>query len=184
MFTNKLSFIYLLCLLSLPVFGQPVNWGQFEYDFDNEKPWLELQTQMPGYPKNDDLLAFMVSPVNTNKFYIDAKSINVGSDGVVRYTLVIKTAGGAVNVSFEGIRCDKRMVKQYAYAGTNGVWSKVRDPKWSDIVFKEYNRQHHVLYDDFFCPRNIIIKTADEAVNALKYHGMHPRASMDPSAAY
>ena len=184
MFTNKAGFIYLLCFLCGPVFGQSANWGQFEYDFDNEKPWLELQAQLPSYPQNDNLLAFSVSPVNTNKFFIDAKSINVGADGVVRYTLVIKAAGGAVNTTFEGIRCDKRMVKQYAYAGTNGVWVKARDPKWNDIVFKEYNRQHHVLYDDFFCPRNIIISTAGEAIHALKYHGMHPRASMDPSAAY
>lgn len=153
-----------------------VNWGQFEHDFDNEKPWLELQTQLPSYPRNENLLAFFVNATNDNRFFVDAKSINVGTDGVIRYTLVIKASGGAVNVAFEGIRCDKRMVKKYAYAGTDGAWAKTRDPKWNDIVYKDYNRQHHVLYDDFFCPRDIIIAKPEEAISAFKYRGIHPRA--------
>lgn len=181
---SKLRLVCLLCLLSWPVLGQSVNWGQFESGFDNEKPWLELQTQLPSYPLNKNLLEFEASSVNANKFFIDAKSVNIGADGVVRYTLVIKTAGGAVNITYEGIRCDKRMVKRYAYAGADGVWVKARDPSWSDIVLKEYNRHHQVLYDDFFCPRDIIINTAGEAINALKYHGRHSSTYTDPSAAY
>lgn len=160
------------------------NWGQFDFDFDSEKTWTELQTQLPKYPRDEDLVEFSVSPTNANKFFIDEKSISVGPDGVVRYTLVVKAPGGAVNISFEGIRCEKRTVRTYALGKTNGTWSKARDAQWRDIVFKDYNRQHHVLYDDFFCPRNIMISQPQEAITALKYHGMHPRAATDPSASF
>ena len=88
---------------------------------------------------------------NSNRFYIDAPSLTVGSDGVVRYILLIRAGGGASNVSFEGIRCETREQKLYAVGRSDGKWTRARDPAWRDIEYKDLNRHHGVLFAEFFC---------------------------------
>lgn len=168
----------LLLLLSLPLFASPAalaGWGDFEFEFDNEKPWVELQARLPAYPKLDAALPFFVSSATDNKFFIDPPSISVGEDNVVRYTLIVKSPEGAVNITFEGIRCATEEKKIYAFGHPDGKWSRNRYAKWSQIRYQDRNRQHHVLYDDFFCPGGIIAKDANEIVSALR-RGVHPRA--------
>lgn len=159
--------LLLLLLLAFPL-AAAAAWGDFEYEFDNEKPWAELQAQLPAYPKDGNLLPFYVSATTDNRFFIDAPSINVGEDGVVRYTLIIKSLSGALNITFEGIRCNVEENKIYAFARDDKTWSKARNAQWKPILYKERNRQHHVLYDDFFCPGGRIINTPQEAINTLK----------------
>ncbi len=164
---------FLFLLFAFPI-AAAAAWGDFDYEFDNEKPWTELQAQLPPYPKDGNLLPFYVSAATDNRFFIDAPSISVGEDGVVRYTLVAKSANGAVNISFEGIRCNAEENKVYAFARDDKTWSKARDARWKPILYQDRNRQQHVLYDDFFCPRGIIAGTPQEAINALK-QGFNPR---------
>lgn len=167
----------LLCLLPFAAHGADWNktdWGKFEYDFE-EKPWAEMEAQLPPAPKAENLLPFFVSATTENRFFVDGASITAGGDGVVRYTLVIKSAGGATNVSYEGMRCSSGEIKRYAFGHADGGWGKARNPKWEEIRYKDLNRHHHVLHDDFFCPRGMAVRTATEAVNALK-RGEHPGA--------
>src|SRR4051812_48213652 len=63
--------------------------SRFEEDFDNEnKPWQEIAIQLPAAPMAENLLPFYVSATATQSFAIDAKSLTVGADGVIRYTLL------------------------------------------------------------------------------------------------
>src|SRR5690606_24875279 len=63
--------------------------SNFEEDFDDPyKPWQEVAVQIPAPPKDQDLLPFEVSETASHRFTIDANSLTVGADGVVRYTLV------------------------------------------------------------------------------------------------
>lgn len=168
--------IIVLLLLALPLTASAQwgkEWGKFEYDFDDEKPWAEVEAQLPPYPKQENLLPFFVSATTVNKFFVDAASISAGEDGVVRYSLVIKSPAGAENVSFEGVRCASRERKLYAFGRKEGAWSKARLAKWEPINYKERNRQHHMLYDDFFCPDGIIVKNPQEAIDLLK-NGYRP----------
>ena len=167
------SRLVLLCLIHAPAFA---GWGEFDYDFDADiKPWKEIQAQLPAYPKLEESIPFSVSAASDNEFFIDPKSVNVGDDDIVRYTLIIKSVSGVLNVSFEGIRCGTREKKLYAFGRTDGTWSRNKHAKWEAITYKDVNRQHHMLYDDFFCPNYIIAKDTGEALDALK-RGMHPRA--------
>lgn len=154
-----------LCLFPLSAYPE---WGRFEGDFDNEKAWVELEAQLPAYPKQENWLPFFVSAASDNQFFVDAASLNVGDDGVVRYTLVVKSGAGAVNVSFEGMRCNTRERKLYAFGRADGTWAKARSSKWEPIRYQDRNRQHHMLYDDFFCPRGIVVASPEVAVAALK----------------
>jgi hypothetical protein len=145
---------------------------------EEEKPWQELEMEPPEYPREENLREFYVSAVATNKYFIDASTLAVGDDGVVRYVLVIKTSGGATNISFEGINCRQLSWKHYATGGSGGTWTKSRAARneWRPIENKSVNRHHAALSRDFFCPTGGTIKSADEGRNALRL-GKHPYAN-------
>lgn len=143
-----------------------------------EKSWQELEIEPPAFPKDENLREFYVSPVATNKYFIDASTLAVGTDGVVRYVLVVKTSGGATNVSFEGIRCKESAWKLYATGRSDSAtWTKSRATRidWRPIENKPVNRHHAALNRDLFCPQGNAIMTADEGRNALRL-GKHPNA--------
>lgn len=140
---------------------------------DEEKPWIETEVALPPYPADADLIEFYVSAATSNRFFIDGKSLSLGSDGVVRFALVVLTSGGATNVSYEGIRCSAREVRLYAIGRSDRTWSPSRLAVWKPIENKPINRHHAALSRDFFCPNRISIYNADEGRRALK-RGIHP----------
>lgn len=153
-------------LLALPATAQ---WEGWDYDYDQEKkPWAEIQANIPAYPKQSNLIEFDAGAASPHRFFIDAESISVGNDGVVRYTLMIRTSGGATNVTFEGMRCAMRDQKYYAIGRNDGSWSRARNPEWRRIEYKEVNRHHGVLYTDVFCRGKFPVKNAQEALDSLK----------------
>jgi len=142
---------------------------------ETEKSWIEAEIRLPPFPKSGDLVEFDAGAASANRFYVDAESISVGGDGVVRYTLVVKGPDGGENISYEGIRCETREQKYYAFGRRDGTWSKARSGEWRRIDYKEINRQHGVLYADYFCPDGKTpVRSAAEAVNRFKY-GVRPR---------
>ena len=145
---------------------------------DGPRWWVELEVKLPPFPKREDLLAFEVSPASSNRFLIDPQSIAVGSDEVVRYTLVVRSPGGAENISYEGIRCETREQKYYALGRRDGTWSNARSSEWRYIEYKDLNRQHGVLFADYFCPdKKRPIKSSAEAIQRFRY-GAPPRGGM------
>jgi len=168
-YPNMKKFLLLLLFpLTTLAASSDNKWGKFDFDFDEDRPWAELQAQIPAYPKKENYIPFFVSAATDHKFFIDEKSISIGDDGVVRYTLIVKSSGGALNVTFEGMRCATAETKLYAFGRSDGTWSKSRSSKWGDIEYKDRNRQHHVLYSDFFCPGGLTVKSPEVAVRALK----------------
>jgi len=139
-------------------------------------PWQEREVTLPAFPKDDDLIEFYVSATTANRFFVDAKSIDAGGDGVVRYALVIRTAGGATNVSYEGIRCERMEYRLYASGRADGNWAKVRSADWKPIENKPINRHHAALNRSYFCPGGVAIRSADEGRDALR-RGRHPDAN-------
>lgn len=154
----------------------------FDSDFDEEnKSWKEIEARIPAYPRAEDLIPFYVSPTTRHQYLVDGASLTVGEDGVVRYTLVLKTAGGATNVSYEGIRCATRERRLYAFGRPDNSWSRARNARWEGIETAVVQSQHqYMLYTDFFCPDKLIIRSAKEGVDALKA-GIHPQANRGQS---
>lgn len=137
------------------------------YTFE-ETPWKESALALPAYPQAGNLMEFYVGPTEHNRFLVDGSTINVGEDGVVRYVVVIKTSGGATNVSFEGIRCSTHELKLYALGGSDGQWTKIAAPRWQVIENKLINQYRAVLNRDLFCPGGKAIRDAAEGRNALQ----------------
>ncbi len=132
---------------------QPSKW---EWDFDQKaKPWKEIQAAIPAYPRADKLVGFEVSAATRNKFYVDPLSVSVGDDGVVRYTVLIRSPSGAETVSFEGMRCDIGDRKLYAFGHADGqgggTWSRNRYAKWEPIKEREQTNYQKVLFYHYFC---------------------------------
>jgi hypothetical protein len=115
------------------------------------RDWKESDVALPAYPKPDALIPFAAGAATPHRFFIDPQSLSIGPDGVVRYTLVVKTAGGATNVTHEGVRCEVREQKIYAIGGAKGDWVRARDPQWRRIEYRAVNNHHGVLYADFLC---------------------------------
>ena len=148
---------------------------EIDYVEPEVEEWKELDVPPPAFPRAENLREFYVSPTATAKYLIDVSTLAPGSDGIVRYVLVIRTAGGAQNISYEGIRCEENTWKLYATGG-DGQWRKARISEWRPIENQPVNRYHAALSRELFCPMGIPIATPDEGRNALKL-GKHPNAN-------
>lgn len=153
-----------------PVFADPEPLYRFE-----EKPWIEGRTAIPAFPQEADLIEFYVGPTERNRFFVDASTIAIGDDGVIRYVVVVRAAGGARNVSLEAMRCATREVKLFAIGGQDDSWSPLPNPQWQRIESKSINQYRAVLNRDFFCPSGYPVRDANEARSALR-RGRHPEA--------
>lgn len=152
-------------LLCLPLAAH-AEWAQFE--FDQDKPWSEMAAELPAYPQAANLVEVDVSSATRHRHFVDTASISVGEDKVVRYTMVIEAAGGARNVSFEGMRCETGERRLYAYGQPDGSWSKARSAGWEPIRFRSVRSYHKALYEDHFCPDGITVRDVRTAVRSLQ----------------
>lgn len=141
----------------------------------DEPAWAEELVTPPALPKEADLIEFYVSAVTANRFFIDGSTLAIGKDGVVRYVLVVKTSGGATNVSFEGIRCKTGEYRLYASGRADGTWGLARIADWRPIENKPVNRHHAALSRELFCPQAAPIDSPEDGREALR-RGKHPRA--------
>jgi hypothetical protein len=136
-----------------------------------DRDWKESEVGLPDPPTSGALIEFFVSAGSNFRFFIDRASISVGTDGVVRYTLVARSPSGAENTSYEGIRCSSASYKVYA-VGQGAGWSRARSD-WKPIEAKSVQRWHQALRDEYFCPFNVLVSSAAQAVEHLR-RGGHP----------
>ena len=171
--------IYLFFVVCASTFTNVTNAdiGFRNWDDPDAIPWAEGKHRIPEFPKEENLIEFFVQATATSKYFIDLTSISIGeTDGVVRYSMVIKTAGGARNVTYEGIHCKESSYKIYATGRSNDKWSVNPQPEWKVLKSSSLNIHQDILSRYYFCPHNIPIYTVDEGQNALK-RGGHPNVT-------
>jgi hypothetical protein len=162
---------------------QPGNTGKSDWETEQEKrDWREADVPPPPPAGSGEMLAFFVSSASDYRFFIDSASLAPGADGVVRYTLVVRSPLGAESVTYEGIRCATREVKTYAYGGPDRSWL-VRPGAWRRIEERSVQRWHYTLWREYFCLGEVPIRKAAEGVNALK-RGGHPDRVGVPDRGY
>lgn len=174
--------LWLLFLLPVAAMAQltvPVYPGGYKGDFEEDKPWEEQKATLPPYPQVDNLVRVYISAATTFEFFVDLVSVNVGRDGVVRYTLIARSPSGATNVSFEGLRCASRERRLYAFGRPGDIWTQARKAEWVPIFGDQPNRQHATLAEDFFCQGRTSVASTQEAVRALKRGGHPANRSID-----
>lgn len=136
-------------------------------DFE-EKPWVEVETQLPSPPVEKNLVRISVSATNENRFWVDESSVTIDTDEVIRYVLVITSPTGARNVSYEGMRCATAERRLYAFGRADGSWSKARSSQWVRIEDNTLNRHHAALYSEYFCTTGGFVTSAESARRALR----------------
>jgi hypothetical protein len=138
----------------------------------------ELQWQVPAAPLPENLLPFYTSITTGHSFAIDGKSLTVDKDGVVRYTMVATSSGGAKNVSYEGIRCATMEKKLFAFGHADGTWANARDPQWEPIPTLGANLPQLNLAKDYVCKSSLIPGKTGEILNDLRYHRAQSSSQM------
>ncbi|MEA3119352.1 MAG: hypothetical protein QOI13_2622 [Paraburkholderia sp.] len=142
----------------------------FTYLLDRKSPWTENKvTTLPSLPVKANLLPFDVSKNTALTFSVDAKSVDVGSDGVVRYTVVVTSPSGARNVNYEGIRCDTYEWRQYAALNADhDGWDRSVATAWRRIENGNLNAYQAALYQDYFCDSKVPAASAKTIVNNIR----------------
>lgn len=140
----------------------------WEQDFDDDtKEWKEIEAQLPRVPQGKELVLMDMGPNTSHHFYVDPPSLSVGADGVVRYTAVIKTSGGALNVTFEGMRCETGEVKIYATGRRDGTWTRARNAQW-ERIHRHARPYHFNLYREYFCTARSRPTPPKQALEAMR----------------
>ena len=76
---------------------------------------------MPPFPRSENLARLDSEEISSAyEYWIDIENVTLDLDGVVRYTLVMRTPKGVPNIFFEGFRCDARSYRTYANGTREG----------------------------------------------------------------
>jgi len=164
---HKKSFPYRIAsglLLALAATSAP---AQFLSELDPN--WREAEVQMPPAPQEKSLREFHVSSAVPHRYLIDESSLEVGADYVVRYVLVIRTAGGAEQVSYEGIRCPAGEWKLYAHWRPSEGWVPPRRSEWQAIASTRRHTPQAALAKNYFCDGPAPPRTTADARRGLRY---------------
>lgn len=144
--------------------------SEFDYDDSNDKPWQEDLVSKLAPPDFDNLLKLNIDkPPIGFTIYIDEQSLSVSeSDLIIRYWLVLK-AGKSRNAQYEGIKCNSREYKVYAY---ENKWDKTKvklNPasKWDFIETNGHNRFRDEMRRYFFC-YDVVPRKKDEILRRIK----------------
>jgi hypothetical protein len=93
--------------------------------------WKEIEAPAPPALADGKLVPVEISG-SALRWGVDPASISIGPDGVVRYVVVARGEGGAVNAMYEGLRCNTAEVKVYArHAGDK--WQPARNADWKPL---------------------------------------------------
>lgn len=136
--------------------------------------WKEGDNKIPDYPQNNDLLEVSGPPAYQNyQYLLDGKNLQVGADGVVRYSIVIRSPAGSDNVMYEGLRCTTSQVKAYAYGSTDMDGRKKFIPRqnanWKPVSSSGVSGYSESLAVNYFCDHNGAILKRHEIIQNIKY---------------
>lgn len=136
--------------------------------FGPKEEWKEGEVTIPAFPQDADLLPFDIAGPAESAYYVDVQSISIGKDGVVRYTVVVRNPAGVENVSYEGIRCEERQWKPYAFGRRDRTWAGAREATWQRVAQTSVENFRFTLYRSYFCPDGLPTRKAEEAVAEIK----------------
>ena len=138
----------------------------------DKTPTVIVETPLkafPSLPQQSSLLPFQLDNRTNLDFAIDSKSISIGDDHVIRYTVVIQSPGGARNVRYEGLYCATGSWR--LYSGTNDAgtaWDNSSTP-WSPIESGSLNNYHATLATNYFCQDRAPVTKVSGIVQSIRY---------------
>lgn len=135
-----------------------------------EWQFKEEVVKIPGYPEASSLMKLDIDAGDSPfEYFIDAKSLSIGRDEIVLYTIVVQSRSGYQNILFEGMRCDTREYKTYAYGTGKKTFYKIESPRWKNIGGRtgtglDYRRDLVTMY---YCSENGMTLDKDEIMSRI-----------------
>lgn len=133
----------------------------------DDPDWKESDEPAPPAFSVDQLLPLEMPAYVSLKIGIDPATLAISPDGILRYVVVARNAGGSVNAMYEGIRCATGEVKTYARASGSGNWSIVSQPEWRDLTDNLPSKHAWVFARQAACQGRAVAAPGD-IVRALK----------------
>jgi hypothetical protein len=131
--------------------------------------WKESKVMIPPYPADANLVPLPPGPRDTLRVYIDAPSVTLAPDAVLRLTLVVVSSGGARNVFYDGLRCATKEYKTYAFGTDVKTMEPMRGAHWRPIPRFPTNAFRYDLYHDYACDESLLPRSPDDLLHQLKY---------------
>jgi hypothetical protein len=135
---------------------------------EEAEPWREAEVTPPAAFSIDQLQTFEVMQGSSLSYGIDPKTLSVGEDGVVRYVLVARSTSGALNVLYQGIRCQTGEAKTYGRWDNQSSWNTGRSDDWQQLSFKGPTRPAMMLARAGICEGRTITGNPQKILNTLK----------------
>ena len=153
---SRLSGLCQLVLLSLLTASSLADEDVYEepawYQFRKKAVLIDTRLRIPAWP---DLSQAIRVSLDLDNFpfslLIDPASLQMVGPKVIRYTAILKSVDGAINVSYEGIHCARKQYIRYAY-GASGVFVKLPRPRWVPLTSSSTDRYRQILMKNYFCP--------------------------------
>lgn len=130
--------------------------------------WTEAQAVPPANFSTDKLQAFEVDSGSTLSYGIDPLTLSVGADGVVRYVLVARSRSGALNVMYQGLRCQTAEVKTYGRWDNKANWSIDAKADWQTLSFRGFTHPAMMLARGGICDGRTVNGDAQKILRTLK----------------
>lgn len=137
--------------------------------FIERDAWKEAPVELPAFPDDQGLLEVPLQIGDSSlRMFIHEPSLSIGDDGVVRYTMSLRSPSGAENIFYEGIRCSTHELRSYAFATRKGEW-KVLEEKWQSLMDLGVNRYRERLYRYYLCQPTVGPLLRKEMLRRMRY---------------
>lgn len=165
-------------LLGFALISAPLHAGLL---VEPEENWVEAEVELPTSVDRTKLRSFAVLSRPGTEYFIDESSLSVGSDRVVRYVLLVRSAGGAENLTYEGIRCASGETRIYASGRSDGSWVPMKNSDWQPVGDQGFNRPRAALAYNYLCDGPAPPRDRAEALRML---GKARRERINPMGSY
>lgn len=127
-----------------------------KFDESKTEKWQELDSPLPAYPEDQNLIRVRMPVTYTLAVYIDGKSASLLKDGIARFTLVVESSSGNRNVFFDGYDCESRQYKTYATGTPERTFEPIKKPQWERVPYYETNAFRFQLLRNHICDPNVM----------------------------
>lgn len=137
-----------------------------QYAF-NPPDWVEAKVPPPPAFTVAQLIPIDMPHYVTLEVGMDPATVSVGTDGVVRYVVVMRNASASTTAAYEGIRCTTDEVKTYARTNSAGEWVAITTPLWRPITDNLPSKHAFAIARQGGCNTRLS-SSLDETLKALK----------------
>ena len=132
--------------------------------------WSETEAPPPPVVRLDKLVPLDVDARGSLRYGVDASSLSIGPDGVVRYVMVAQSSG-AMTAMYEGLRCSTAEYKVYARYNS-GQWTPVASPEWRSVRASSRVQHPQAFAKQGGCDNKAQPTTVQQIVQRLRSTGL------------